>query len=307
MFLAAWGSGLVVRRLSQRDIEVFCSGRRSGTLTSFKQTEGTKGRMKGRKPVEVKDGTLETDFRWLSTAFNFAREHEVDDMALLAKNPLHKLRLPREKNPRRPVASHQRYLGTQTRVDRVDPKGRLRCMLALARFTGRRIDAICGLRASDILTSPGRMRVVLAATGRDERLADEWPLGAIRWRAENDKQGFDELAPLSASAREALDAYLKKAKRVGDAVLFPSPTNEQVSIERRLVTSWLLKAEKAAGLPKLDRGVWHPYRRLWASERKHLPDADVQRAGGWRDVRALKSSYQQADPATILQVVQHGA
>ena len=46
-------------------------------------------------------------------------------------------------------------------------------------------------------------------------------------------------------------------------------------------------AARSAELPKLRGGVWHPYRRLWATERKHLPDLDVAAAGGWRDTRAL--------------------
>ncbi len=72
----------------------------------------------------------------------------------------------------------------------------------------------------------------------------------------------------------------------------------------KLASVWLLKAEKLGGLPKLQGGCWHPYRRLWASERKHLPDVDVAAAGGWRDTRAMKVSYQQADAATQLRVVQ---
>jgi hypothetical protein len=56
---------------------------------------------------------------------------------------------------------------------------------------------------------------------------------------------------------------------------------------------------------KLERGVWHPYRRLWAVERKHLPDVDVARAGGWRDLTTMKRSYQQADPITTLRVVEN--
>lgn len=40
-----------------------------------------------------------------------------------------------------------------------------------------------------------------------------------------------------------------------------------------------------------------------ATERKHLPDADVTAAGGWRSLDALKRSYQHADPDTMLRVV----
>ncbi len=52
-------------------------------------------------------------------------------------------------------------------------------------------------------------------------------------------------------------------------------------------------------------GRWHPYRRKWATERKHLPDVDVARAGGWKDLKALKESYQQDDPSTTLEVLEN--
>ncbi len=38
-------------------------------------------------------------------------------------------------------------------------------------------------------------------------------------------------------------------------------------------TSW--NAQKLAGLELLDGGDFHPYRRKWATERKHLPVQDV--------------------------------
>ena len=47
------------------------------------------------------------------------------------------------------------------------------------------------------------------------------------------------------------------------------------------------------------------YRRLFASERKHLPDVDLMRTGGWRDLATMKRSYQQADPATTLRVIEN--
>ncbi len=53
-------------------------------------------------------------------------------------------------------------------------------------------------------------------------------------------------------------------------------------------------------------GLWHPYRRKWARERKHLPDVDVAAAGGWAELASLKSAYQQTDDATILRVVLGG-
>jgi hypothetical protein len=72
------------------------------------------------------------------------------------------------------------------------------------------------------------------------------------------------------------------------------------------VAKWVLKAEKLGGLPKLVGGVFHPYRRLWATERKNLPDVDVATAGGWKDTQALRLSYQHADPAGVLAAVNAG-
>ncbi len=48
------------------------------------------------------------------------------------------------------------------------------------------------------------------------------------------------------------------------------------------------------------------YRRKWATERKHLPDVDVAAAGGWKELESLRQCYQQADEATMLEVVLSG-
>jgi hypothetical protein len=76
-----------------------------------------------------------------------------------------------------------------------------------------------------------------------------------------------------------------------------------VPIRYELASDWLRQAERLAGLDKQKGGVWHPYRRMWATERKHLPDTDVAAAGGWSDTASLKQSYQHADPETMYQVV----
>ena len=190
-------------------------------------------------------------------------------------------------------------------VDAVDSEGRLRAILALARWTGRRESAICGLLASDILLSPERIRDALAAAGMDEGLGQHMPHGAIRWPATTDKQGLLHITPISGAVRNELDRYLKRNPRMGDTPLFPALGDPEAPIRRDTASSLLLKAEKLAELPKLRGGTFHPYRRLWATERKHLPDADVAAAGGWTDTRALKLSYQHADAATVLKVVEH--
>lgn len=301
LFEAAWGAAQKVEDIGETEVDRYCAIRRSGKLIP-----------KGREPTEtrkargVRDGTLHADFRWLSSVFNWARKHKTNGRRLLAANPLHDVDWPKEKNIRRPVASNQRFVETLAKVDEVDANGRLRCMLALARYTGRRESAICQLRGSDILRSEQEVGSALAALGMDESRADHMPHGAIRWRSESDKQGFDEIAPLSLRARNMVDEYVIRNPRLGEAWLFPSPKDDTKPIDRHLGRRWLERAEKLAELPKLAGGTWHPYRRLWATERKNLPDVDVAAAGGWRDTSSLRLSYQQADPVTVLQVVEAG-
>ncbi len=50
-------------------------------------------------------------------------------------------------------------------------------------------------------------------------------------------------------------------------------------------------------------GQFHPYRRKWAGERKHLPLADVAAASGWKTAATLEWCYVPPDPATLLAVV----
>ena len=52
-------------------------------------------------------------------------------------------------------------------------------------------------------------------------------------------------------------------------------------------------------------GVFHPYRRLFASERRHLPDVDVAAAAGWKDPATMKKSYQHTDSKGVLDAVRN--
>lgn len=211
---------------------------------------------------------------------------------------------PREKNPRRPVASHQRFVKTLEKADAVDAEGRLRCVLQLVRYTGRRETAVLKLTADDVLLSVERVRERLATLGHDERLADHYVHGAIHWVRDVDKDGRERVTPLSREARAAVDAYLRRRPTLGAALLFAAPYAPGKPLGKPTAWAWLRKAERRAGLPKLAGGAYHPYRRLWASERAGLPDAAVAEAGGWKDERVMKASYQRVSGDVVLAAVE---
>src|ERR1700722_7844970 len=55
----------------------------------------------------------------------------------------------------------------------------------------------------------------------------------------------------------------------------------------------LERAYRLASITRPLGGLWHPFRRRWATTRKHFPLKDVAQAGGWDDVRTLLVCYQQ--------------
>jgi hypothetical protein len=63
--------------------------------------------------------------------------------------------------------------------------------------------------------------------------------------------------------------------RAVGALAFGAEHDSTKAMDRHLSDKWLAHAEKKAGLKKLDDGLWHPYRRKWATERKHLSITDV--------------------------------
>jgi integrase len=315
LFLAAWGETFPVAQISQSSVDRYCAERRAGRVAPALRAKRLKtaadaiarGEPATALPAPLRDGALDSDFSWLSSVFNWARGHKLPSgKRLLDHNPLHDCRkaLPKEtaKMVRRPKATEERYVRTLARTDEVDPEGGLRLILALARYTGRRESAIIQLRVSDVLLSPRAVTQALAAAGYDVADGEKMPHGAIRWSDATDKQGVLHITAISNRARAELDRYLARHSRIGDVPLFPGPEDETLSISRVLAYRWLMKAEQLAELPKLTGGGFHPYRRLWASERKHLADVDVAAAGGWGSTKTL-AIYQQSDPTSVLAAV----
>ena len=127
--------------------------------------------------------------------------------------------------------------------------------------------------------------------------------GEIRWRAEADKKRQEWITPIPIKLVEELRAFRRKLGAV-KGLVFPSSRNAAAAIRGDVLSSWIGALEKKADLSELDGGLCHPFRRKWASERKHLPVKDVAAVGGWKDVGTLLIAYQQADRATMLAVMQ---
>ncbi len=101
----------------------------------------------------------------------------------------------------------------------------------------------------------------------------------------------------------AMDELRRAQRKIGSATvyLFPSRRHPSGHIPGDMLGEWLREAERRANLPKLVGGLWHPYRRGWASERMHYPLKAVADAGGWKDVTTLVRCYQQPMSGPCLQ------
>ena len=226
----------------------------------------------------------------MKIALHFAMDHRRQDgRPLLDKNPLQRVRLPREE-PRRPWASAERYQQLEAVADRLP--GAFRCVLDLAWETGHRIGAILALRWEDISFATSKV----------------CPHGTIRWYAGavTDKKKRDATVPMNHRALEALDKWREQCPGVGAARLFTAPTDPSKALGQHMVVRWLKQAEALAGLKHLERGGWHQFRRGWGTARKHMSIVDVAVAGGWQRTETLQSCYQHADEAGILAAVNGG-
>ena len=80
----------------------------------------------------------------------------------------------------------------------------------------------------------------------------------------------------------------------------PATPPTRSSPPSELLSQWILKAEAKAGLPKLEGGTCHPYRRKWKSEGSNHPVKAVAVAGGWNDIATMLRCYDHPDDADVL-------
>jgi integrase len=294
LLLRHFGRDFPIEDLSQHHVDAYVKARRSGSLKSARHRVPNPG---------VRSGTIRNELHTLGAMLEWAQGHKVGGRRLLTIDPLAGIAIPAEPNMRRPVATEERYRALLEIAGTVDSSGRFRLLLAIARHTGRRRGAICALRAGDVLLTREQLLRGLGAAGLDLAFADHWTHGAIRWSEASDKLGYEAVTPIAGELRKELDAYMRVHPRLGDAPLVPMLSDPARHVGEAHADYWMRKAARLAKLPKLERGQWHTLRRLWASERRHLPPQDVAAAGGWRSLSTMRSAYQQADAATIFRVI----
>jgi len=304
MLKRVWGKDFDLRRLSRREWDALICARRSGSIDARgNRCTPDAEKAKGEPRTAVSDRTIERDLRFVRALCNWACEWRDDDgRLLLERDPTRGLEIPKESNPSRPVATHDRvdalrpHLSTP-RMEVIWNKKRRKVETYLPEIfeivvgTGRRISAVCSLRVEDL----------------ELDRTPKAPHGAIVWPEDTDKMDREWRCPISAPVREALESALRKRRRVGPGPLFPAPRDVEKSVRYELASECLQEAEEAAKLEPQEGTLWHAYRRLWASARKDLPDVDVAQAGGWSSLEALKLAYQRPDDATMLRVVEHEA
>jgi integrase len=281
ILIGHFGEQCDVRTLTADEQAVFVEARRTGGIGY-----GAEGAITGparARSAESDLNLLHAVLRWATTV------RKPDGRRWLDANPLGGIPRPREANPCRPVATWERFNRTRTRMQYLSMTAaseverarwlKMELALVLAEGTGRRLSSIRQLRWEDI----------------------DFRDGSIRWRAEFDKKGKEWLIPYPPEFMASLRTF-QEVLGAAEGRMFAGERFSSQPMDRHLFDKWLAHVERQEGLRKLKGGLWHPYRRKWATERKDWPVTDVAAAGGWTDTDTLLKCYQQPERATLLRV-----
>lgn len=262
----AFGPNLRALAVTPAHVRLFVSARTAGAIV----VDGINLQKK------VKPRTVDADIVWLLSVFSWA----YNEARLLKSNPLRGTKRPEVTSQLRPMANAARAAKLLEHAHLVHPRFPLQ--LACVRYLGWRISAICLIDGADI----DRKKTKLA------------PHGQILKRWENDKEGMQEWIPMPKALRDAFDA----AGVAFSGPVFPSTKAPKKAWSRWYARELLERTEALAKLDPIDGGDFHPYRRLWATERKGLPRQDVMFGGQWKDPRTV-DRYQSHDPETLREVM----
>ena len=192
-------------------------------------------------------------------------------------------KIPREKDPKRPMVDPDTIDSLLTVAPQVHPL--LPVLVMLAWKTGHRLSSILALRWDDV----------------------DFEKRVIWFRGQHDKIGQTWEAPAHPDVLRTLRAFRAAQPAIGSALLFPHPKARRhpgKPVTRHLAAYWLNEAFRQGNLVKPVGSLWHAFRRVWATERKGLSLVDTAAAGGWRDTATLLM-YQQSDMETMRAIVEY--
>ncbi len=261
-----FGHDQMVSELTPDRIHEFVVWRRGG---------GVSGRPVGAN-------TVQRDLGMFKAALNWACQKYEAGRPLLTRHVLEKVRIPTEKDPKRPLLDAEAIRRLLSVAPAVHPF--LRPLILLAWRTGRRLSAILALRWEDV----------------------DFDKACMCWRAEHDKIRQTWVVPARRDLLEELRLFRTEHPGIGSVLLFPHPQrrrHRRGPVTRHLAAYWLKEAFLRGKVDKPQGGLWHMFHRAWATERKDLPLKDVAAAGGWRDTSTLLR-YQQPDEDTLRAVVE---
>ncbi len=298
---AYFGADCDVRELREDDVVAYTQWRLAGTVQY--DVDAKSGKPKLTRAVRMR--SVEADLKLLYAALKWATSVRVGKgRRLLDFHPLQGVRRPRERNPKRPITTWERFERARGAAQELtgEAEARIQNPKTDEGRAAAEADRVKWLRAELGL-------VLLEATGRRSgsirqlRWEDiNFNTSEITWRAEADKKRQQWNTPVPGSLLDEIRAFRAKLSVVAGLV-FPAEKNPTEPIRRDVFARWILALEKRAGLAKLDGGLLHTFRRKWATERKDLSLKDVAAAGGWKDVGTLLTCYQQADRQTMLAVM----
>jgi len=288
VLLAYFGDGCDVRELTAADVQLYSAARRGGGIKvdADRITKTVRARS-----VASDLRLLKAMLRWATTVrVKAGRERWLD------RNPLDGVSVEREKNPRRPLATWERFQKTREALAklRVEAESndvrlkwtRLELALVLVESTGRRVGSVRNLAWEDV----------------------DLTRNVLTWRAASEKTRRDSEVGMPSKLVDEIKRFRQLFAEYGGLPtlrgwVFAAFTDSMRPIDKDTLSQWLRAAEGAAKLPKLVGGLWHPYRRSWATARKHHPIKDVAETGGWKDINTLLTSYTAADQETMLAVM----
>lgn len=264
-YLIGWfGADTPVIELTPERMAGYATARRSGQIN---------GRPVGATALHQDIKLLKTMMKWATGVYN-------NGQPLLDRNPLTGFAIPKTRNPIRPMIDAETVEKLMAVADRVSLLMPL--LITLMDSTGRRLSSVLGLRWDDF----------------------DFDKRTITWRGELDKKRRTWVVPMPKQAERDLLKFRAEHPAIGSALVFPMQNDPTNPVTRHLASDWMHRAYRYARIDRQKGGLWHPFRRKWATERKAYPVKDTAAAGGWEDLPTALM-YQQPDDETLRHLIDH--